>query len=55
MEVDDRQLARFMEATHASFDQAHFFLEAAGGNYDRALSMFLGGCCMMGVGGCCLR
>jgi hypothetical protein len=42
MDVDDRELARFMEATHASADQAQFFLEACGGNYDRALSMFQG-------------
>ncbi|EFN56883.1 hypothetical protein CHLNCDRAFT_144534 [Chlorella variabilis] len=40
MDVDDQELARFMEATHASFDQAQFFLEASGGNYERALSMF---------------
>jgi hypothetical protein len=43
MEADDQQIARFMEATHTSFEQAQFFLEAAGGNYDRGVSMFYGG------------
>ncbi|KAL4854252.1 putative oxidoreductase YhdF [Chlorella vulgaris] len=40
MEADDQQIARFMEATHTSFEQAQFFLEAAGGNYERGVSMF---------------
>jgi hypothetical protein len=42
MDVDDQELARFMEATGAGPDQAQFFLEACGGNYERALSMFYG-------------
>lgn len=42
MEVDDQQLARFMEAAHCSLEQAQFFLEACGGSFDRALTMFHG-------------
>lgn len=41
-EVDDQQLARFLEATHCSVEQAQFFLEASGGVYDRALNMYYG-------------
>ncbi|KAI7840654.1 hypothetical protein COHA_005675 [Chlorella ohadii] len=40
MDVDDQAIARFMEATHASAEQAQFFLEACGGDFDRAMNMF---------------
>lgn len=40
MDVDDQAIARFMETTHASADQAQFFLEACGGNFERATNMF---------------
>lgn len=43
MEVDDEAVARFMSAAHCDAEQAQFFLEACGGNHDRALHMFLGG------------
>lgn len=42
MDVDDQELARLMEATGAGPDQAQFFLEASGGNYERALAMAYG-------------
>ncbi len=48
MEVNDEAVARFMSAAHCDAEQAQFFLEACGGNHDRALHMFLGGplgCC----------
>lgn len=41
-DADDQQLARFLEATHCTVDQAQFFLEASGGNYDRAVTMYYG-------------
>lgn len=41
--VDDEAVARFMSAAHCDAEQAQFFLEACGGNHDRALQMFLGG------------
>ncbi|KAL4423405.1 hypothetical protein ABPG77_009983 [Micractinium sp. CCAP 211/92] len=41
MEVDDEAVARFMSAAHCDAEQAQFFLEACGGNHDRALHMFL--------------
>ena len=46
----DDELARFMDATGAGPDQAQFFLEACGGNYERALSMFYGEQLPAGVG-----
>ena len=48
-EVDDQQLARFLEATHCSVEQAQFFLEASGGAFDRALNMFYGAVSHQGV------
>ena len=42
MDVNDEDLARFIEATHCGVEQAQFFLEASGGNYDRALNLFYG-------------
>lgn len=41
MEVDDEAVARFMSAAHCDAEQAQFFLEACGGNHDRALHMFI--------------
>ncbi|KAL4443291.1 hypothetical protein ABPG75_011028 [Micractinium tetrahymenae] len=41
MDVDDEAVARFMSAAHCDAEQAQFFLEACGGNHDRALHMFL--------------
>jgi len=41
-DFQDEDLARFIEETTASADQARFFLEACGGNYARALQMYRG-------------
>ena len=39
---DSRAFARFVNLTSAPVDQARFFLEAAGGNADRAISLYYG-------------
>lgn len=40
--LSDEEVARFVDVTHSSPEQAHFFLEAAAGNFDRAVAMYLG-------------
>jgi hypothetical protein len=42
MDVDDQSVTRLVAATGCTPEQAHFFLEACGGNYDRSLSMYHG-------------
>jgi len=41
-EVDDHEVARFVEVTSATPDHATFFLQACGGNFDRAVQMYQG-------------
>lgn len=38
--VDDETVARFVAATNATVDHALFFLQACGGNYDKAVEMY---------------
>lgn len=42
MEVEEQLVLRFIEMTECPVDQAQFFLEASGGNFDVALTMFSG-------------
>ena len=42
MDVDDQAVARFVEVTSATPDHATFFLQACGGNFDRAVQMYQG-------------
>ena len=46
MEIDDSAVARFVSATSCEPAQAQFFLEACGGNYERALEMHRGRRCL---------
>lgn len=41
-DLDSRAYARFINLTNAPIEQAKFFLEAAGGNADRAVSLYYG-------------
>ena len=40
--VDEDSVARFIGVAGCRPDEARFFLEAAGGNFDRGVSMFFG-------------
>ena len=42
VDIDDHTVARFVEVTSASPDHAMFFLQACGGNFDRAVQMYRG-------------
>ncbi len=39
-DVDDHAVARFVEVTSATPEHATFFLQACGGNFDRAVQMY---------------
>lgn len=43
-EVDSEEVARFVAVANCPADQAHFFLQATGGNFDRALTLYFGAC-----------
>lgn len=42
MDIDEREIERMMRLTGGSRDQCHFFLEACGGNFERAVDMLRG-------------
>lgn len=41
-EVDSEEVARFVAIANCPADQAHFFLQATDGNFDRALTLYFG-------------
>ena len=57
-EVDAEEVARFVAIANCPADQAHFFLQATDGNFDRALTLYFGACpqgCQIWQGCCCTR
>ena len=43
-EVDSEEVARFVAIANCPANQAHFFLQATDGNFDRALTLYFGAC-----------
>jgi hypothetical protein len=42
MDVEEQDVLRLAEMAECNVDQARFFLEASGGNFERAVAMFYG-------------